>query len=417
MPQEATGGDQDNDAVGSASFLNDEAEFIASLRAHEIAAHRWFGTRSHRWAAIAWGHVVFLMGLLLASVWPTSSPELRWHPGVLVMTAFGLGLTALGGWTVVFWLYGGNRRRMRRAFREAPTAGLRLRCTLTPARFVSHSAKSDASNDWSLFESVVELRDGYLLLPSHRRGTWIPKRALEPPFDAAAAAAFLRSRIANYRFLDRTTRDDQPIAPSREPEGLSSPKATGPIVGAAAYRLTQDEFRRAWEAALTASRPWRRSRFGGVLFFGGWHLLLAAGLYGTFVRSSEPDGRMLAILAPVLAIASAFVLWRGLYGASRQIHAGIRSFPLLGDELSFSLTPDRFITHNRLADSSVDWSFLRDVVEFSDGFVVRLKRLRGGYWIPDHALQAPFDHQQAAAFLRSRGVKYRVIDRAVGRGA
>ncbi|WP_165071414.1 YcxB family protein [Paludisphaera rhizosphaerae] len=416
MVEAATDDDARGDAVGSAWFWNDEGEFAASIRAQAIAINRVAGTWAFRSFVIAYGHFLILMGLLFITNWSADRPDQRWRLAQLVILAFGLVMTALGGWIVYVRFYG-YRRRMRNVFRDAPAAGLHLHYTFTPARLVSHSDKSDASNDWSVFVSAVEVRDGYILISAHRRSTWIPKHALEPPFDVPAASAFLRSKIARYRVVDRALRRSSPIRRPLKPSDVPSQAGPNPVVGVASFPIDREEFTRASRASLTAFRPWHRSRSRELLFFGFWHLLLVLGLYETFKRPATPDDRILGSLAPVLAASAAFVLWLGLYGVPRLIRASLRRYPLIGEEFTFTFTHERFISHNRLVDTSIDWSFVHSVVEFADGFFIRLKRFPGGYWVPDHALRAPFDHQQAAAFLRSRGVKYRVIDRAVGRGA
>lgn len=181
--------------VGSASYWHHEAEFLAARRAMHIARGRpagfWW-----RLAMVLFAHLLVALGLL-----GVVSAVGRGEWSGLILTAF-FGLPGL-----VFayrWGYG-RRRRLRKEFADAPTAGLKIDLTFTPGRLVSHSPKSDGSYQWRAFPAVVELRDGFLLVAWGKTGVWIPKHALRG-IDAPGLAAFLRSKVARYRVVKRTAR-------------------------------------------------------------------------------------------------------------------------------------------------------------------------------------------------------------------
>ncbi|MDG3007492.1 YcxB family protein [Paludisphaera mucosa] len=192
-----------DEVVVRASYQYNEVEFIASRRASKIALNRSFDTWTGRITLLLLAHVMFAIGamFMLQGLGPGAR---RQGPNAIVF-AFGAILAAYGAWLAYRWLYG-YRRRMRRLFHAFPAAGDRVDLAFTPRRLVRHSERSDSSIDWLLFPTVVELRDGFVLVMRARLDVWIPKHAFRPPFDARAAAAFLRSRAAKYRVLDRFAR-------------------------------------------------------------------------------------------------------------------------------------------------------------------------------------------------------------------
>jgi hypothetical protein len=188
------------------------------------------------------------------------------------------------------------------------------------------------------------------------------------------------------------------------------------LLGLASFRMTAEEFRAAVRANLE-TLPWMRSWPRWAAFFGLWHAALATGIWllvgGAQGKDGPVDGAE-GFFACVLTVGSALVLWRMLYGVPFQIRRLFRTFPGAGDESAFAFTPDRFHSHVPLGDSSCGWEFLREVIEFEDGFLCRLKTAPGGIWLPDHALTAPFDHFAAAELFRSKVPDYRVVHRRVG---
>ncbi|MDG3007493.1 hypothetical protein [Paludisphaera mucosa] len=184
------------------------------------------------------------------------------------------------------------------------------------------------------------------------------------------------------------------------------------VVGWASFRFTEDEFVAATRAVTMAQLRWYGSRFWGILFFGFWHVLLLGGLYliVRWARSGDgPDGPVsgwTAVEGLLATLVAGRILWVGFYGLHRRVRASYARFPFAGDEYAMALTPDRYITHSPLVDSSDDWAFLPGVVEFRDGFVLLNKSGAGGLWLPDHALHAPFNHPAAAALFRSKAPRY-----------
>lgn len=192
------------------------------------------------------------------------------------------------------------------------------------------------------------------------------------------------------------------------------------LLGLGAYRLTADEFQVGARAVL-ATEPWRRSWSWWFAFFGPWHAALAVGVWMLVAWARGVDGPFgpvdggQAFAACAATFASALVLWLALYGLPWRIRRLYRTFLGAGEEYAFAFTPARWMLHTPMSDSSYDWEFLRDVFEFNDGFLFRLKTAPGGFWLPDHALVAPFGHRAAADLFRSKISKYRVVDRSTGR--
>ncbi len=194
------------------------------------------------------------------------------------------------------------------------------------------------------------------------------------------------------------------------------------VLGLASYRLTADEFRAGARADL-AHLPWNRSWPAWLAFFGFWHALLAVSVWMVIadVRGAAgPFGFIdkIWILAAFLwAYFATIALWAGLYGIPSRVRRLYRKSPLAGAEVAFAFTADRWMFNAPLDEVSFGWEFIRDALEFEDGFGFRFKTAPGTVWVPDHALAAPFDHHAATTLFQSKVPKYRVVSYAAGRGA
>lgn len=189
--------------VGRVSYWFNEAEFTAAQRAVLIANGQSFDGWIVRLPLLFLGHLLLLFGLLVVLLWLGSS--FRQQPGSAGTATMGLVMALAGGWIVDRWLYG-RGRRMRKRFRNSPLAGLRVDLTLTTDRLLAHTEKSDGRTAWDFFAGAVELRDGFVLLYPPGLGSWLPKRGILAPLDAPNVAAFLRSKVANYRTISRSVR-------------------------------------------------------------------------------------------------------------------------------------------------------------------------------------------------------------------
>ncbi|AMV35874.1 YcxB family protein [Planctomyces sp. SH-PL62] len=191
------------EVVGRVSYWFNEVEFTAAKRAVLIANGQSFDGWIIRLPLLILGHVLLLFGLLIVLLW--LGTDFRGRPGSAGSAIMGLVLVLAGGWLLDRLLYG-RGRRMRKRFRDSPLAGLRVDLTLTTDRLLSHTEKSDARTAWDLFTGAVELRDGFVLLYPPGLGIWLPKRGVLAPLDARTVAAFLRSKVANYRTIARSVR-------------------------------------------------------------------------------------------------------------------------------------------------------------------------------------------------------------------
>ncbi|WP_165247051.1 YcxB family protein [Paludisphaera soli] len=399
--------------VGRADFWYTEDEFARAERRVQIANGRSFDGWVVRLPLLVLGHFLLLFGLAVVGVW-LGSADFRNREKSTGSMVVALGFLVAGGWIVDRWLYG-RGRRLRKRFRDFPLAGCKVELAFTPDRLLTRSAKSEGRTLWELFTGVFESRDGLVLTYPPGQGTWIPKRGLQPPFDAPAVAAFLKSKVGKGRATLAPTDAEPDPATSRHDPPIAADPAR--VVGSASYRFTADEFAAATWATAIVTVPWYRSRLWGLLYFGFWHAVLIAGL-GIVVAWADLRGQgervsgSTAFFAVMAIYLSALILWAGLYAIDRRIRGSYRTSPLAGDEYAVTFTPERYLIHTRLGEASETWDFLRGVVELRDGFVLRPKLSPGGIWVPDHAIHPPFDHQAAAAFLGSKVGKYRVVDRA-----
>lgn len=187
---------------GQAHFRFTEAESTAAFRAKRIARRKDYDSWSSRIGNILAGHFLVLSGVVFLSH-QIEDGVTSW-----ALVGFALSWVALGAWIADNWLYG-HRRRYRKIHRDHPWAGLDVTMTFTPDRLFTHSANMDGAIDWSAFARMVELRDGFFLEIQPLHGTWIPKHALRPPFDAAALASFLRPKARKYEVIDRRARPSE----------------------------------------------------------------------------------------------------------------------------------------------------------------------------------------------------------------
>lgn len=185
------------------------------------------------------------------------------------------------------------------------------------------------------------------------------------------------------------------------------------LIGRGSYQITEDETLAVARAARIAILPWYRSWPWAIAFFGFWHAMALYGIY--LLLAPRAEGEPPNFFGLPVAITSGYMLWKLLYGLDRQARAAFRKSPMAGDDYGLAFTPDRFIVHTRLADASLEWPFLRRVVELRDGFAL-VQTPKSAIWLPDHALAAPFDHRAAAELFRSKVPKYRVVNRSARRG-
>ena len=96
------------------------------------------------------------------------------------------------------------RKRLSLKYRADPLAGEKIFYEFTPLRMIVRDALSEGSEDWGFTRGVVELRDGFVLVPvGFQPGRWIPKHAFHESFGVDEAAVFFRSKVKRYKVIDR----------------------------------------------------------------------------------------------------------------------------------------------------------------------------------------------------------------------
>lgn len=188
--------------VGTASFLLTEEDFIASHRALKIVESPSHDIFLMRLCVIVFGHL-FLLGSISATVaWLIGVEGANGPipPGIAAMNlAFGI----IAAWALYTKIYA-YRKRLGSKYRASPLAGEKISYGFTPSRVIVRDALSEVGEDWGLTRSVVELRDGFVLIPvGFQPGRWIPKHAFQEPFGVDEAAALFRSKVKNYKVIDR----------------------------------------------------------------------------------------------------------------------------------------------------------------------------------------------------------------------
>ena len=109
------------------------------------------------------------------------------------------GLCAFALYRYVYF----HRRHLRSRYRSFPLRDEKVLCTFTPLRYTIQQKLAQSSVDWSLIPKVTEFRDGFIIHYSAQAGNWIPKHALDGPFEDVEFAEFLRSRVKDYKFINR----------------------------------------------------------------------------------------------------------------------------------------------------------------------------------------------------------------------
>ena len=148
-----------------------------------------------------------------------------------------------------------------------------------------------------------------------------------------------------------------------------------------------------------------------VVLFGGSQPVIGWLLGG----KGFDDPKFLAseLMVTGTAVIAALVLYVKIHGYRRRLKARYLKSPYRGEKMHYQFTPLRLVSENRLQQQSVEWSALRRVLEFQDGFLMDWGL---GYtdWIPKHVLNDAFDSDDLAQLFREKVQKYVVIKRVAG---
>lgn len=179
----------------------DESEFVAANRA------AWLSQKRDAIASLAQlgmpfiAHLLLLAGILVFGCWllgkQGSNGPIPWGAA-----AFNAALAAGCAYYLWDFVYFKNAR-LRRLFHKSPLAGEKIVYTLSPSRWAMRHKFAESRLHWTLVERVTELRDGFVIQVGGGVH-WLPRHAVAGEFADVDIAEFLRSRVRDYRVIDRT---------------------------------------------------------------------------------------------------------------------------------------------------------------------------------------------------------------------
>jgi hypothetical protein len=196
---------------------------------------------------------------------------------------------------------------------------------------------------------------------------------------------------------------------------MEATKATNRSVSVS-FTYTEREFIAAYRGSRMASRQEYDTFIMRLPVIQFGHLFLFTSIAVIVMWLSGWEGPKGAIPwgAGLLNIAtgsiSVWALYTRVYFYRRHLRSLYRGFGLFDEKVFYQFTPSSFILKHKRAEGSCDWGLLESVTELRDGFVIRVSAASED-WVPKHAFEEPFEDVEISNFLRSKVMRFSVVDR------
>jgi hypothetical protein len=211
-----------SDRTLSVSFTYTERDFVAAYRAIRMVQKPEYDSAIMRLAVIVLGHVFLFCGIMIVGMWMSGfeGPKGKLPLGVV---AFNTAIAAFCAWLLYSKIYG-YRRQLRWLYQNFDLRDEKVCYQFTPVRFIQTHKRAQGSCDWSFVDGATELRDGFVIQASDANTEWIPKHALNPAFEEVDLSNLLRSKVRNFKVVDRFAElPDKPALKRRAPSSFDLP--------------------------------------------------------------------------------------------------------------------------------------------------------------------------------------------------